>query len=317
MTAERPQGKIQATFAFIFSVICAVVIPTINAVAAGVTETEFSDNMNTESWLIVLGFALFAVSYFFHGSVAGLSLFSCGFALNTICLIISIPDFFDMISSFIKAEAWNEPESLSFVIAQAVSLLFSLLIIIYTLIALLSKHHSTLGIKLFMYLCSGFASAGYIAFFIVCTQEMYMPDDKMIFVVIVFFTLIVVNALIPWIITMLITPYIRLHAPKATQYNYNPAMPADPTGYTYVAPAGVFDPAPVAPVNAAPVEAVPFPVAEDSGKTEVLAEPIAPINEAPLGSAAESLLKLKKLFDAGLMTEEEYNAKRDEIIARM
>ncbi len=85
---------------------------------------------------------------------------------------------------------------------------------------------------------------------------------------------------------------------------------------------------PTQPVYQAPVQPVTQPVYQTPVQPvaqPVYQTPVQPVTQPPLSNVAQpreddvqtKLLKLKKLFDDGLITQEEYDAKRAEIIGRI
>ena len=231
-----------------------------------------------------LSLLAFAVVFFFHGKLAGKIIFCVGAG----AALIHVFETFEYFSDTFDADSW-ESEELS--IFQNLADLFyhicPIIIAILVICALTIPCKGPGGFTIPIYVLAAvmtFFSAIYYAYYLVDMGNKN-ASDKAITEYAIFLLFYFVMVIPYWVIAILLPPYVRKKPMEAAPYAYAPY------GYAPVAPV-----APIAP-----------------------AEPVAPVTpaEPEKKSASAAVAEIKALFDAGLMTEEEFNAKRDEIIGRM
>ena len=234
--------------------------------------------------LLAISLALFAAVFFFHGKLAGKIIFCVGAG----AALIHVFETFEYFSDSFDTDLWEFDEL--FIFQNLADLFYHvcpIIIAILVICALTIPCKGPGGFTIPIYILAAvmtFFSTIYIAYGLVDMGNNNASDTEITHQALLGLSYLVM--VIPyWVIAILLPPYVRRKPMEAAPYAYAPY------GYAPVAPV-----APIAP-----------------------AEPVAPVApaEPEKKSASAAVAEIKALFDAGLMTEEEFNAKRDEIIGRM
>ncbi len=254
------------------------------------------------STLILLGFIAFAISFFLMQKPAGRILFICGTSLCGVAALLSLMTilndyFIELAVLVLRHGAFDEPYILLFlgiIGSFSVCAIVTYVLVFVLLISKKQRNHS--AYQVWMFVLSGFLTFILGIYFLWLLSELELSHLKDLYVLCAnIYTCYFLLAPF-FIIALMIPPYIRVNQPQAA-----PAMPIAPAIVPPVAPA----PMPIPPV-APPFIQNPMPVT-----------PVPVVLEKKKSESVKALADLKEMMDSGLITKEQFEAKRNDILDRM